>query len=119
MPLALALCEGYPELVAASLRARWPHVLLDDAHALSPLLLRSVRASCPSLHTYPTHMQHINRSPLAFHPHARRLVRAVVGPASGIKGESTLLATADPYQAPGLSLSLPLPPPCSCHSGCP
>lgn len=39
-----------------------------------------------------------------------RLVRAVVGPASGIKGESTLLATADPYQAPALSLPLPLLP---------
>lgn len=45
MPLALALCERYPELVASALRARWPHVLLDDAHALSPLLLRSVRPS--------------------------------------------------------------------------
>jgi hypothetical protein len=45
MPLALALCEGYPELVASALRARWPHVLLDDAHALSPLLLRSVPPS--------------------------------------------------------------------------
>lgn len=92
--------------MAASLRARWPHVLLDDAHALSPLLLRSVRASCPSLHTYPTHMQHINRSPPRVPSTRTQAGARRDGAGLGHQGREHAPGHRRPLSGPG-----PLPPP--------